>query len=346
MMAKKKKTSTDSGKEKALESAVAQIEKSFGSGAIMKLGEQVASRAKEVASISTGSLGLDLALGVGGIPKGRVTEVFGTEASGKTTLVLHLIAEVQKSGGTAALIDAEHALDPEWAKLIGVDIDSLLLSQPDTGEQALQITETLVRSGAVDLVVIDSVAALTPRAEIEGEMGDHHIGRQARLMSQALRKLAGVISKTNSTVVFTNQIRQKIGILFGNPETTPGGLALKFYSSVRLNLRRIGTLKRGEEILGSRIRVKVVKNKVAPPFRKAEFDIIFARGIDRMGEIIDIGENHDIVKKSGSWYEYGGKKIGQGRESVRDFLWEHPKVASEIEEKAKKALLFPDGSKK
>jgi len=335
-MAERKKSSTDSGKEKALESAVEQIEKSFGSGSIMKLGEQIASRAKDVASISTGSLGLDLALGVGGIPRGRIAEIFGPEASGKTTLVLHIIAETQKAGGTAAFIDAEHALDPAYAKRIGVDVNNLLLSQPDTGEQALQIVETLVRSGAVDLVVIDSVAALTPQAEIEGDMGAQHIGRQARLMSQALRKLAGVISKTNSTVVFTNQIRHKIGVLFGNPETTPGGLALKFYSSIRIDIRRIGTLKKGEEIVGSKVRVRVIKNKVAPPFRKAEFDIIFERGIDRMGEILDLGEMAGLVKKSGSWYEYSNKKLGQGRESARDFLWDNPKTAEEIETRSRK----------
>lgn len=345
-MVAKEKTQPNSGKEKALESAIDQIEKSFGSGSIMKLGEQIAARTKDVASISTGSFGLDLALGVGGIPKGRVIEVYGPEASGKTTLVLHFIAQVQKSGGTAAFIDAEHALDPAYAKRIGVDVDDLLLSQPDTGEQALQITETLVRSGAVDLIVIDSVAALTPRAEIEGEMGEHHIGRQARLMSQALRKLAGIISKTNSTVVFTNQIRHKIGVLFGNPETTPGGLALKFYSSVRLDLRRIGTLKKGDEILGSRVRAKVVKNKVAPPFRKAEFDILFNRGIDRMGEVIDFGEKQGVIKKSGSWYEYAGKKLGQGKESAREFLREHPKISEEIEEKVMKPATISQSKKK
>ncbi|NIT04565.1 recombinase RecA [Candidatus Saccharibacteria bacterium] len=333
-----KKTSETSGKKKALESAMEQIEKSFGTGSIMKLGEQVASRARDVSTISTGSLGLDTALGVGGVPKGRVIEIYGPEASGKTTLVLHVIAQAQKNRETAAFIDAEHALDPAYARRIGVNVDDLLLSQPDTGEQALQIAETLVRSGAVDLIAIDSVAALTPRAEIEGEMGDQHIGRQARLMSQALRKLAGIISKTNSTVVFTNQIRQKIGVLFGNPETTPGGLALKFYSSVRIDIRRIGTIKRGEEILGSRVRAKVVKNKVAPPFRKAEFDIMFNQGVDRMGEIIDLGEAHGVVKKSGSWYEYGDKKLGQGKEAAREFLREHPKIAQEAEEKIRKSL--------
>ncbi|MEX1061811.1 MAG: recombinase RecA [Patescibacteria group bacterium] len=326
------------GKLKALESAIDQIEKSFGQGSIMKLGEQVAARASRVASVSTGSLGLDLALGVGGVPRGRVVEIFGPESSGKTTLVLHTISQVQKEGGTAAFIDAEHALDPAYAKRIGVNVDELLLSQPDTGEQALQIAETLVRSGAVDLVAIDSVAALTPQAEIEGEMGDVHVGRQARLMSQALRKLAGIISKTNCTVIFTNQLRQKIGVMFGNPETTPGGLALKFYSSVRIDIRRIGTLKKGEEVVGSRVRVKVVKNKVAPPFRQAEFDIIFNHGIDRAGEIIDFGEAQGIVKKSGSWYEYGGKKLGQGKEATRDFLYQNSALAKEIEEKITKSL--------
>lgn len=329
----------EDGKKRALESAMEQIEKSFGRGSIMKLGEQIAARPKEVSVIPTGSLGLDLALGVGGLPKGRVIEVFGPEASGKTTLVLHLIAGVQRSGGTAAFIDAEHALDPVYAKKIGVNLDDLLLSQPDTGEQALQIAETLVRSGAVDLIAIDSVAALTPRAEIEGEMGDPQMGLQARLMSQALRKLAGIISKTNSTVVFTNQLRQKIGVFFGNPETTPGGLALKFYASVRLDLRRIATLKKGEEAVGSRVRAKVVKNKVAPPFRQAEFDIVFDRGIDRMGEVIDLGELQGVVNKSGSWYEYKGKKLGQGRDSSRDFLMENSKIAQEIENGIKKKLL-------
>ncbi|OGC54794.1 recombinase RecA [candidate division WWE3 bacterium RIFCSPHIGHO2_01_FULL_48_15] len=329
---------SEDGKKRALESAMEQIEKSFGRGSIMKLGEQIATKPKGVSVLPTGSLGLDLALGVGGIPKGRIIEVFGPEASGKTTLVLHLIAEVQKSGGTAAFIDAEHALDPVYAKKIGVNVDDLLLSQPDTGEQALQIAETLVRSGAVDLIAIDSVAALTPQAEIEGEMGEQHIGRQARLMSQALRKLAGIISKTNSTVVFTNQLRQKIGILFGNPETTPGGLALKFYASVRLDLRRIATLKKGEEAVGSRVRAKVVKNKVAPPFRQAEFDIVFDRGIDRMGEVVDLGELRGVIAKSGSWYEYKGKKLGQGRDGSRDFLRENPKIAQDVEEEIRKKV--------
>src|SRR3989338_6609380 len=323
---------SEDGKKRALESAMEQIEKSFGRGSIMKLGEQIATKPKGVSVLPTGSLGLDLALGVGGIPKGRIIEVFGPEASGKTTLVLHLIAEVQKSGGTAAFIDAEHALDPVYAKKIGVNVDDLLLSQPDTGEQALQIAETLVRSGAFDLIAIDSVAALTPQAEIEGEMGEQHIGRQARLMSQALRKLAGIISKTNCTMVFTNQIRQKIGVFFGNPETTPGGLALKFYSSVRLDIRRIATLKKGEEAVGSRVRVKVVKNKVAPPFRQAEFDLIFNEGIDRVGEIVDWGEKLEVLSKTGTWYEFKGKKLGQGRDATREMLVKDPKLSSQIEE--------------
>lgn len=331
-MTEKKK---DEGKKKALTSAMEQIEKSFGKGSIMKLGEQVTAKA-DVEVIPTGSLGLDLALGVGGIPKGRVTEIFGPEMSGKTTLVLHMIAEVQKQGGTAAFIDAEHALDPAYARIIGVDIDDLLLSQPDTGEQSLEIAETLVRSGAVDLIAIDSVAALTPRAEIEGEMGEPHIGLQARLMSQALRKLAGAISKSNTTVVFTNQIRHKIGVLFGSPETTPGGLALKFYASVRLDLRRIGTIKRGDEVLGSRVRAKVVKNKVAPPFRQAEFDIMYDEGISKVGELLDLGERYGVVKKSGAWYEFEGRKLGQGKEGSKEFLRKNPKVAVKIEEVAKK----------
>ncbi|MEX0887776.1 MAG: recombinase RecA [Patescibacteria group bacterium] len=337
-MPKAQKTTPEasSGKARALESAIEQIEKSFGRGSIMKLGEQIASRVGRVGSISTGSLGLDLALGVGGVPKGRVVEIFGPEASGKTTLVLNIIAQVQKIGGTAAFIDAEHALDPAYAKKLGVDVEELLLSQPDTGEQALQIAETLVRSGAVELVAIDSVAALTPQAEIEGEMGEQHIGRQARLMSQALRKLAGIISKTNCTMVFTNQIRQKIGVLFGNPETTPGGLALKFYSSVRLDIRRIATLKKNEEAVGSRVRVKVVKNKVAPPFRLAEFDLIFNQGIDRAGEIVDLGEKLEVLTKSGNSYEFKGKKLGPGRDSTRDFIAESPKIADEIEAEIRK----------
>jgi recombination protein RecA len=326
-----------SGKKQALTSAIEQIEKSFGQGAIMKLGEQAAKK-EDIDVIPTGSLGLDLALGVGGIPKGRVTEVFGPEMSGKTTLVLHMIAEVQKQGGTAAFIDAEHALDPEYAKRIGVNIDDLLLSQPDTGEQSLEIAETLVRSGAVDLIAIDSVAALAPRAEIEGEMGQAHVGLQARLMSQALRKLTGAISKSKTTVVFTNQIRHKVGVMFGSPETTPGGLALKFYASVRLDMRRIGTLKKGEEVVGSRARVKVKKNKVAPPFRQTEFDIIYSEGISKTGELLDMGSEHGVVKKSGAWYEFDGKKLGQGKEASREFLKDSPKVADRIEAEIKEAI--------
>lgn len=315
-----------------------QIEKSFGKGSIMKLGESVATKTSGIDAIPTGSLGLDLALGVGGIPKGRVVEVFGPEMSGKTTLVLHMISQVQKQGGTAAFIDAEHALDPAYAGRIGVNVDDLLLSQPDTGEQSLEIAETLVRSGAVDLVAIDSVAALAPRAEIEGEMGQAHVGLQARLMSQALRKLAGAIAKANTTVVFTNQIRHKIGVLFGSPETTPGGLALKFYASVRIDLRRIGTIKRGEEVLGSRVRAKVVKNKVAPPFRQAEFDIIYSEGVSRMGEVLDLGERYGAVKKSGAWYEFEGRKLGQGKEASKDFLKKNPKTAEKIEGKVRKSI--------
>lgn len=327
----------ESGKKQALTSAIEQIEKSFGRGSIMKLGEQAAAKA-DVEVVPTGSFGLDLALGVGGVPKGRVTEIFGPEMSGKTTLVLHMIAEVQKQGGTAAFIDAEHALDPSYAKRIGVNIDDLLLSQPDTGEQSLEIAETLVRSGAVDLIAIDSVAALAPRAEIEGEMGQPHLGLQARLMSQALRKLAGAIAKSNTTVVFTNQIRHKIGVFFGSPETTPGGLALKFYASVRIDLRRIGTIKQGEEVLGSRVRAKVVKNKVAPPFRQAEFDIMYDEGISKRGELLELGERYGVVEKSGAWLEFEGRKLGQGKEGSKEFLKKNPKIAEKIEEAIKKAV--------
>lgn len=319
-------TSTD-GKAKALGVALDQIEKQFGKGAIMKLGESHAGA--NVEFISTGCLSLDLALG-GGIPKGRVVEIYGPESSGKTTLTLHAIAEVQRNGGTAAFIDAEHALDPSYAKRIGVDVANLLLSQPDNGEQALEITETLVRSNAVDLIVVDSVAALVPRAEIEGDMGDSLPGLQARLMSQALRKLTGVISRSKATVIFINQIRMKIGVMFGNPETTTGGNALKFYSSVRMDIRRIGQIKQGEDVIGNRTRVKVVKNKIAPPFREAEFDIMYNEGISRSGDVIDLASAHGIVEKAGAWYSYKGDKIAQGREAAKNYLKENPKVLDEI----------------
>ena len=317
----------------ALKTAMATIEKQFGRGAIMKLGER---EKVDVAVIPTGAIALDMALGVGGVPKGRIVEIFGPEASGKTTLVLHIAAEAQKAGGTVAFIDAEHALDPLYASKIGLDVDNLLISQPDTGEQALEIAETLVRSGAVDLIAVDSVAALVPKAEIEGEMGDAHVGLQARLMSQAMRKLAGAISRSNTTMIFTNQIRMKIGVMFGNPETTPGGRALKFYSSVRMDIRRIGSIKDGDTFLGNRTRVKVVKNKVAPPFRMAEFDIMFGEGISKEGGLIDVGVDMGILKKSGAWYEYGGEKISQGREAAKAHLRENPKVVKEIETKIRK----------
>jgi recombination protein RecA len=327
------KTSENSGKTKALGLAVETIEKQFGKGAIMKLGE---AHATAVETIPTGALSLDLALG-GGIPKGRVIEIYGPESSGKTTLTLHAIAEVQRAGGTAAFIDAEHALDPAYAKRIGVDTDNLLLSQPDNGEQALEITETLVRSNAVDLIVVDSVAALVPRSEIEGDMGDSLPGLQARLMSQALRKLTGVINRSKATVVFINQIRMKIGVMFGNPETTTGGNALKFYSSVRMDIRRIGQIKQGEEVIGNRTRVKVVKNKVAPPFRQAEFDIMYNKGISKSGDILDLATAKEIVEKSGAWYAYGGEKIGQGREATKKYLEEHPKALDELAKKVRAA---------
>lgn len=317
-------------KKKALEMALNQIEKQFGKGAVMKLGEN-AHLSVEV--IPTGAIGLDIALGVGGVPRGRVVEIFGPESSGKTTVALHIIAEAQKAGGDAAFIDAEHALDPAYAKRLGVDIDNLIVSQPDTGEQALEIAEALVRSGAIDVIVIDSVAALVPKAEIDGEMGDTHVGMQARLMSQALRKLAGVISKSNTTAIFINQLREKVGIMFGNPETTPGGRALKFYSSVRLDVRRIESLKQGTEIFGNRTRVKVVKNKVAPPFRDAEFDIIYGQGISKEGSILDVAVNLDIVNKSGSWFSYNTQRIGQGRENVKQYLRENADMLKEIEQK-------------
>jgi len=318
-------------KEKALELAISQIEKHYGEGSIMKLGE--AAIASSVKAIPSGSLALDVALGVNGIPRGRIAEIFGPEASGKTTLGQHIIAEVQKQGGMAAYIDVEHALDPTYAANCGVRIDDLLISQPDTGEQALEITEALVRSGAVDAIVIDSVAALVPRAEIEGEMGDAHVGLQARLMSQALRKLAAVIGKTGTAVIFINQLREKVGIIFGNPEVTPGGRALKFYSSVRIDLRRIETIKKGSEAIGSRIRAKVVKNKVAPPFRVAEFDIMFSHGISREGDLVDLGVGLGIVKKTGAFFSYGDIRLGQGRESAKQYLREHPELGQEIEQK-------------
>ena len=326
----------DKEKEKALDLAMSQIERAFGKGSIMKLGDTPARLSVEV--IPTGSIALDIALGVGGIPRGRVVEIFGPESSGKTTLVQHIIASAQRSGGVAALIDAEHALDATYAKNCGVNIDDLLISQPDTGEQALEITEALVRSGAVDIVAIDSVAALVPRAELEGDMGDAHVGLQARLMSQALRKLAGAISRSKTSVVFTNQLREKIGIMFGNPETTPGGRALKFYASVRLDIRRIDSIKQGTEVIGNRTKVKVVKNKVAPPFRKAEFDIMYGEGISKSGELIDMGSDLGIIKKSGSWYSYGETKIGQGREAAKDVMKQNPELADRIEQEIYAAL--------
>ena len=318
---------------RALNTAISQIEKQFGKGSIMKLGE--ASLKLNIDVISTGSLALDIALGIGGIPRGRVIEIYGPESSGKTTLALHIMAEAQKAGGVAAMIDAEHALDPVYARKLGVDIDNLLISQPDHAEQALEIAEHLVRSGAVDVVVIDSVAALVPRAEIEGEMGDAHVGLQARLTSQALRKLAGAISKSQSTVVFTNQLREKVGIMFGNPEVTPGGRALKFYASVRLDIRRIETLKYNNEMVGNRTRVRVLKNKLAPPFREAEFDIMYGEGISRQGSILDMASDLDIVNKSGAWYSYGELRLGQGRENAKDFLRQNPELTQEIEHKVK-----------
>ncbi|MEO0084279.1 MAG: recombinase RecA [candidate division WOR-3 bacterium] len=335
---------TEEERIKALKAAIAQIEKQFGKGAVMRLGETEIKVQTDV--IPTGSIGLDYALGIGGIPRGRVCEIFGPEASGKTTLALQVIAEVQKQGGTAVFIDAEHALDVNYARSLGVDLDNLFIAQPDTGEQALEIAETLTRSGSLDVFVIDSVAALVPRVEIEGEMGDSYIGIQARLMSQALRKLSAVISKSKTCAIFTNQIRQKIGVMFGNPETTPGGLALKFYARVRLDIRRIGTIKKGENIIGSRTKVKVVKNKLAPPFREAEFDIIYGKGISRMGELIDLGVMHNIVEKSGTWYQFGETKIGQGRENAVEFLEQNPDIAKKIEEKLLDILYAEQKEKK
>ena len=320
----------DDNKEKALAAALGQIERQFGKGSVMRLGD--ADVGKDIQAISTGSLGLDIALGIGGLPRGRVVEIYGPESSGKTTLTLSVIAQAQKLGGTCAFIDAEHALDPAYAGRLGVNVDDLLISQPDTGEQALEITDMLVRSAAVDVIVIDSVAALTPKAEIEGDMGDHHVGLQARLMSQALRKLTANIQRSNTMVVFINQIRMKIGVMFGNPETTTGGNALKFYSSVRLDIRRIGAVKKGDEVLGNQTRVKVVKNKVAPPFRQSEFDILYNEGISKEGELIDMGVDHGVVEKSGAWYSYGGDRIGQGRDNVRQFLRENPDIAQAIEQ--------------
>jgi recombination protein RecA len=323
-------------RERALDLAIAQIEKMYGKGSIMKMGSSGA--LLPIAAISTGSLELDAALGVGGVPRGRVIEIFGPESSGKTTLALHIIAEAQRVGGSAAFVDAEHALDPAYARSLGANIDDLLISQPDTGEQALEITEVLVRSGAIDVVVIDSVAALVPRAEIDGEMGEPTMGLQARLMSQALRKLTAAISKSKTCVIFINQLREKIGVMFGNPETTTGGRALKFYASVRLDIRRISSIKEGEEIIGSRVKVKVVKNKVAPPFKEAEFDIIYGEGISRIGSLLDLGVEHKIIEKSGSWFSYAGDRIGQGRENAKRFLQEHPALTNEIEGKLRATL--------
>ncbi len=328
-----KMSNQDKDRNIALESAIGQIEKAFGKGSVMKLG--TSGENLDVQAISTGSLGLDIALGIGGLPKGRIVEIYGPESSGKTTLALHVVAEAQKTGGTCAFVDAEHALDPVYAKKLGVNIDDLLISQPDAGEQALEIADTLVRSGAISVLVVDSVAALVPRAELEGDMGDSHMGLQARLMSQALRKLTSSISKSNCLVIFINQIRQKIGIMFGNPETTSGGNALKFYSSVRLDIRRIGAIKDKDDIIGNQTRVKVVKNKVAPPFRTVEFDIMYGEGISKNGEIVDLGVSADIIEKSGSWFSYNDQRIGQGRENVKNFLNENFEIASEIEDKIK-----------
>ena len=323
-------------KSKALEAALQQIERAHGKGSIMKLGEN---QVVEVEAVSTGSIGLDIALGIGGLPRGRVIEIYGPESSGKTTLALHCVAEAQKKGGQCAFIDAEHALDPVYARKLGVDIEELLISQPDAGEQALEIADTLVRSGAIDVIVIDSVAALVPKAELEGEMGDAHVGLQARLMSQALRKLTGSISRSQCMIIFINQIRMKIGVMFGNPETTSGGNALKFYASVRLDIRRIGAIKKGDEVIGNQTRVKVVKNKVSPPFKMAEFEILYGEGISREGEIIELGVQHGLIDKAGSWYSYGKDRIGQGKENVREFLRANPDIASEVEQNIREKLL-------
>ena len=334
-----KDTKQVDGKQQALDAALGQIERQFGKGAVMKLGDNNASM--NVEAIPTGALSLDIALGVGGIPRGRIVEIYGPESSGKTTVALHMVAEVQKQGGIAGFIDAEHALDPVYARSIGVDIDNLYISQPDNGEQALEITETMVRSGAVDIIIVDSVAALVPRAEIDGEMGDAHVGLQARMMSQACRKLTAAISKTSCIVVFINQLREKVGIMFGNPETTTGGRALKFYSSVRLDVRRIESLKKSGEVIGNRTRIKVVKNKVAPPFREAEFDIMFGKGISREGDILDLAANMNVIQKSGAWYSYEGEKIGQGRENAKIYLAEHPEFMKMAENKVRAAYGLP-----
>ena len=333
----------DDNRKKALAAALGQIEKQFGKGSVMRLGDS--GTAANIEAVSTGSIGLDVALGIGGVPKGRVVEIYGPESSGKTTLTLQIIAEAQKTGGTAAFVDAEHALDPAYAEKLGVNVEELLVSQPDTGEQALEITDMLVRSGAVDVIVVDSVAALTPKAEIEGEMGDSHMGLQARLMSQALRKLTGNIKRSNAMVIFINQIRMKIGVMFGSPETTTGGNALKFYSSVRMDIRRIGAIKKGDEVIGNQTRVKVVKNKVSPPFRQAEFEILYGEGISREGEIIDLGVQHGLIDKAGSWYSYGEDRIGQGKENVREFLRTNPEIAADLEAKIR-ATLLPDTTAK
>ncbi|MGA0054506.1 MAG: recombinase RecA [Steroidobacteraceae bacterium] len=331
----------DDNRKKALTAALGQIEKQFGKGSVMRLGD--ASASYDVEAVSTGSLGLDIALGIGGLPRGRVVEIYGPESSGKTTLTLEVIAEIQRNGGTAAFVDAEHALDPVYAEKLGVNVNDLLVSQPDTGEQALEITDMLVRSGAVDVVVVDSVAALTPKAEIEGEMGELQVGLHARLMSQALRKLTGNIKRSNTIVIFINQIRLKIGVMFGSPETTTGGNALKFYSSVRLDIRRIGAIKNGEEVVGNQTRVKVVKNKVAPPFREAEFEIMYGEGISREGEIIELGVAQNFIEKSGSWYSYKGERIGQGKENAREFLKTHPDIARDVEAQIRAKLLVKPG---
>ncbi len=342
-MASNNNSNQNQDKQRALDAALGQIEKQFGKGAVMKLGDQGANL--NIEAIPTGSLSLDIALGVGGIPRGRIVEIYGPESSGKTTVALHMVAEVQKRGGIAGFIDAEHALDPVYAKNIGVDIDNLYISQPDSGEQALEITETMVRSGAIDIIIVDSVAALVPKAEIDGEMGDSHVGLQARMMSQACRKLTAAISKTNCVVVFINQLREKVGVMFGNPETTTGGRALKFYASVRLDVRRIESLKQGGEVIGNHTRVRVVKNKVAPPFKEAEFDIMFGKGISREADILDLAANLGIINKSGAWYSYLGEKIGQGRENAKQFLAQNPEVMSEVERKVREAYGLPtDGA--